>query len=42
MYLSVGHRLKFTKQLKCALNNRAVSLKYVYVAWISQHGLNNP
>ena len=40
MYLSVGHRIKFTKQLKCTLNNRAVSLKHVHVAWVSQHGLN--
>ena len=25
MYLSVGHKIKFAKQLMCALNNRAVS-----------------
>ena len=42
MYLSVGHRIKFTKQSKCTLNNRAVSLKHVHVAWVSLHGLNNP
>ena len=41
MYLSVGHRIKFTKQFKCTLNNREVSLKHVYVAGVSQHGLNN-
>ena len=29
MNLSVGHKIKFPKQLKCALNNRAVSLKHV-------------
>ena len=26
MYLSVGHRIKSTKKLKCTLNNGAVSL----------------
>ena len=31
MYLSVGHRRKSTKQLKCTLKNRAVSLKHVPV-----------
>ena len=31
MYLSVGHRIKSTKQLKCTLKNRAVSLKHVPV-----------
>ena len=31
MYLSVGHKIKFTKQLKCTLNNRAVSLKHVHM-----------
>ena len=41
MYLSVGHRIKFTKQLKGTLSNRAVSLKHVHVAWVSQHVLNN-
>ena len=30
MYLSVGHRIKPTKQLKCSLNNGLVSLKHVY------------
>ena len=29
MYLSLGHKIKSTKQLKCTLNNRAVSLKHV-------------
>ena len=29
MYLLVGHKTKSTKQLKCILNNRAVSLKHV-------------
>ena len=42
MYLLVGHSMKFTKQLNCLLSNRAVSLKQVHVAWVSQHGLNNP
>ena len=42
MYLSVGHRIKFAKQLKCTLNNRAVSLEDVHMALVSQHGLNNP
>ena len=37
MYLSVGHKIKSTKQLKCRLNNKAVSLKHV----TCQHGLNN-
>ena len=27
MYLSVGHRIKSTKKLKCTLNNRAVFFK---------------
>ena len=31
MHLSVGYRIKSTKQLKCTLKNRAVSLKYVPV-----------
>ena len=31
-----------TKQLKCTLKNRAVSLKHVPVTWVKQHGLNNP
>ena len=31
MYFSVGHRLKTTKQFKCTLSNRVVSLKYVHV-----------
>ena len=31
MYLSVGHRIKSTKQLKCTLKNRAVFLKHVPV-----------
>ena len=42
MYLSVGHRIKSTKQLKCTLNNGVVSLKHVLETPISQHGLNNP
>ena len=42
MHLSVGHRIKSTKQLKCTLKNRAVSLKHVPVTWVKQHGLNNP
>ena len=42
MYLSVGHRIKSTKQLKCTLNNGVVSLKHVHATSISQHGLNNP
>ena len=29
MYLSVEHKIKSTKQLKCTLNNRTVSLKHV-------------
>ena len=41
MHLSVGHRIKSTKQLKCTLKNRAVSLKHVPVTWVKQHGLNN-
>ena len=31
MYLSVGYRIKSTKQHKCTINNRAVSLKHVHV-----------
>ena len=42
MYLSVGHRIKSTKQLKCTLKNKAVSLKHVHVTWVKQHSLNNP
>ena len=42
MYLSVGHGIKSTKQLKCTLNNMVVSLKYVHMTWVSQHGLINP
>ena len=41
MYLSAGHRMKSTKQLKCTLNNRLVSLKHVNVTWVSQYNLNN-
>ena len=41
MYLSVGHGVKSTKQLKCTLNNRAVSLKHVDLTGVSQHGLIN-
>ena len=41
MYFSVGHRIKSTKQLKCTLKNRVVSLKHVNVTWVSQYGLNN-
>ena len=33
---------KIHKTIKCTLNNRTVSLKHVHVAWVSQHGLNNP
>ena len=40
MYLSGGRRMKFAEQLKCTLNNKAVSLKHV--AWGSQHGLHDP
>ena len=40
--LWVGYRKKLTKQLTCALSNRAVSLKHVHVAWVCQHGLNKP
>ena len=29
MYLLVGDKIKSTKQLKCILNNRTVSLKHV-------------
>ena len=29
IYFSVGHKIKFTKQLKCTLNSRTVSLKHV-------------
>ena len=42
MYLSVRQRIKFPKQLKCTTKNSGVSLKHVHVAWVSQHGLNNP
>ena len=31
MYLSVGHKIKSTKSLKCTLNNRVVSLNHVHV-----------
>ena len=31
MYLSVGHRIKSTKPLRCTLKNRVVSLKHVPV-----------
>ena len=41
MFFSVGHRIKSTKQLKCTLKNRVVSLKHVHVTWVSQYGLNN-
>ena len=41
MHLSVGHWIKFTKQLKCTLNNGVVSLKHVHETSVSQHGLNN-
>ena len=41
MYLSIGIRIKSTKELKCILNNRVVFLKYVHVTWESQYGLNN-
>ena len=42
MYLSVGHRRKSAKQLKCTLKNRAVSLKHAPVTRVKQHSLNNP
>ena len=52
MYLSVGHKIKFTKKRKCTLNHRAVSLKHVatcnirdvisLVTWVSRHDLHNP
>ena len=42
MYLSFGHRIKLTKQLKCTLNSGVVSLKHVHETSISQNGLNNP
>ena len=42
MYLSVGHRMKSAKQLKCALNIKTVSLKHVHVTWVNQHGWHNP
>ena len=41
-YLSVGHRIKSIKQLKCSLKNRTVSLKHVPVARVKEYGLNNP
>ena len=41
MYLSVGNGIKSTKQLKCILNNMAVSLKHVHLTGVSQHGLIN-
>ena len=41
MYLPVRHRIKLAKQFKCTLNNRAVSLKHIHVAGVTQHGLNN-
>ena len=42
MYLSVGRRIKSTKQLKCTLNNISASLKHVHPTSVSQHGLINP
>ena len=42
LHLSVGHRIKSTKQLKCTLKNNALSLKHVPVKWVKQHALNNP
>ena len=51
-YLSVGHRIKSTKKLKCTLDNRTVSLKHVatcnikdvisLVTCVSRNGLINP
>ena len=41
MYLSVGHGVKSTEQLKCTLDNMAVSLKHVHLTGVSQHGLIN-
>ena len=35
MYLPVGPKTKFTKQLKCTLNNRVVSLKHVAICDMS-------
>ena len=31
MYVSVGHRMKFAKQLKCTFSKKAVSLRHVHV-----------
>ena len=42
IYLSVGQKMKFAKQLKCTLNNKSVSLKHVHITWANQHGLHNP
>ena len=42
MYLSVGHKIKSTKQLNYTLNNGVVSLKHVHETLKSQHDLNNP
>ena len=39
MYLSVGHKIKSTKQIKCTLNNRAVSLKHVATCDMSKSTL---
>ena len=36
------HKIKFTKQLKCTLSNRAVSLKHVAICNLSKSGLNDP
>ena len=36
MYLSVGHKIKSTKQLKCTLSNKTVSLKHVATCSISK------
>ena len=41
MYLSVGHGVKSTEQLKCTLDIMAVSLKHVHLTGVSQHGLIN-
>ena len=41
MYLLVGHKIKSSNQLKSTLNNMGISLKHVYMKWVSQLGLNN-
>ena len=41
LYFSVGQGIKSAKQLKCTLNNMAVSWKHVHLTGVSQHGLIN-